>query len=107
MEVVDLSKLGKEYAVYNKGNNKDIVKRLRIIEARDIIESGFGLYDAEWFTPDEYLEVNLSRLTGFSKFGRFSWLVTNQLEVPLSEIAELAMKEGTDIVVLEFSDDFI
>lgn len=106
MEVVDLSKLGKEYAVYNKGDNTKIIKKLRIIEAREIIEAGFGLYDSEWFTPSEYMEVSTNRLKGFRPLGHFSWMVTDNLEVPLSDIAELAMREGTDVVILEFSDDF-
>lgn len=102
----DVHSLGTDYTVLNREGNP--IGNIQVITQDEILEAAIGPYDHETFeTVDEYLEQSICVLTGFDDIdpSKVLWFSTFKEDVVLSEVVELAMKKGCNIVILEHIED--
>lgn len=103
-KITNIETLGTDYTVTNKEGK--ILKNIRIIPHTEILEASMGIYNEETDDIQTYLENSVAVLEGNENIKPYSvyWHMTASTEVVLTEIIEYAIKNGYDIIILEYVD---
>ena len=104
----DVHSLGTDYTVLDKKGNP--IGNIQIITHDEILDAAIGPYDCELFESiDEYLNRSISELSGFEDVdpAKVMWFTSIQEDVVLADLVEKALRQGCNIVILEYLDMLI
>lgn len=100
-KITNIETLGTEYMVATKEGQ--VLRNVQIIPHTEILEAALGTCNETFPSLSEYIEQSLAVLAGNENIDphRIYWHSTTQVEVPLEEIVEYAIKYDYDIIILE------
>lgn len=104
----DIHSLGTDYTVLDKKGNP--IGNIQVITQDEILDAAIGPYHCELFESiDEYLNRSISELSGFEDIvpTKVLWFSSTQEDVVLAEVVEKAIRQGCNIVILEYLDNLI
>ncbi len=104
-EITHITSLGTDYTVADPEGN--IIEVIQVIPFAEILSATLGPYSESMGSYSNYLEKCIAVLSGFDEIDQNAvlWYATSEVEVPLSEVIEYAVKHEYTTVILEHLED--
>ncbi len=104
-KITNIETLGTDYTVADQNGN--VLKTIQVIPHTEILDAALGAFSAEFGSVQTYLDKSIAVLAGFDNIDPYKimWYSTEDEEVVLADIIELAIKNGYDKIILEHLDE--